>query len=80
MDFAITPTLRLKGGAFDQTPSPVILIDFSRASHFAWTDINPAFQQDISNYCIAFLDKYLKGDQHADLLTKTANVAEIRSK
>jgi predicted dienelactone hydrolase len=79
-DYGITPLLKIKGGAFDQTPSPVVFVDFLRANHFAWTDMNPTFQPDISGYCIAFLDKYLNGNQHTDLLTKTAHVAEIRSK
>ena len=80
MDFAVTPTVKNKGGAFDQTPAPVVFVDFARAAHFAWTDGNPAFQTDISSYCIAFLDKYLKGEQPADLLTKTTHVAELRNK
>ena len=79
-DFGITPTVRLKGGAFDQTPAPEVFVDFSGANHFAWTDLNPTFQQEIGDYCVAFLDKYLKGDQSADPLKKTASVAMIRSK
>ncbi len=80
MDFGITRMLRLRGGAFDQTPAPAVFLNFSRANHFAWTDLNATFQPEIVDYCVAFLDKYLKGDSGKYPLTKTAHVQEIRSK
>lgn len=80
LDFGITPSVRIKGGAYDQTPSPTVFIEFLRAGHFAWTDLNPEFQPEISSYCVAFLDRYLKGDQKADITNKLPHVAELRSK
>jgi predicted dienelactone hydrolase len=80
MDYLITPFIKRKGGALDQTPAPMVFIDFAHASHFAWTDLNQPLQPEIGAYCVAFLDKTLKGDTNADYTTKSASVAEIVKK
>ncbi len=77
-DFGIGPFL--KEAAFDPTPSPAYYIEFEQAGHFAWTDLNPKFQDSIAYYCLAFLDKYVKGDRTADPAKKRADVALLRVK
>jgi predicted dienelactone hydrolase len=59
-DAGITPSVRRPGGAYDQTAAPKYYVEFNRAGHLAWTDLNPRFQAAISSYSIAFFDRYLK--------------------
>jgi predicted dienelactone hydrolase len=80
LDLGITPTIRKNSGAFDGTPSPAYYVEFRRAGHFAWTDLNPKFQASIAAYSVAFFDKYLRGSPEPDLQTKRDDVAELRSK
>ncbi len=80
LDFGISPAIRSKGGALDQTPAPDYYVEFSRAGHFAWTDINPAFQPEIIAYTEQFLDKYLKSEQNIDLTKQSKSVSLLRYK
>jgi len=43
-------------------------VEFTRAGHFAWTDLNPRFQSLIDRYSIAFFDRYVKGLNNPDPL------------
>jgi predicted dienelactone hydrolase len=61
LDFGITPTVSREGGAYAQTPAPKYFVDFDRAGHLAWTDLNPFRHGSILAYGRAFLDRYLKG-------------------
>jgi predicted dienelactone hydrolase len=81
-DILITPHLRKPLGAFDQTSSPAYLVDFVGASHFAWTILNrdQRQQQLINRYCVAFLDRYVKGNPDADPGAKLAGVLEVKTK
>lgn len=65
-DFGISPSLSKGAGAYELTPSPTFYVEFSGAGHFAWTDLNPRYQADISTYSVAFFDKYVKGDLSAN--------------
>lgn len=71
-DFGITPSVKRTDGAFDQTRSPAYFVDFDGFNHFTWSDFNrdPAKQEAIDYYCIAFLDKYVKGKSDDDRLLK----------
>jgi dienelactone hydrolase len=79
LDVGVKPSL-VRGGIFEATSSPAYYVEFGRAAHFAWTDLNGEYQKVIAHYCIAFLDRYLKGDQEADLTTRSPQVVELRSK
>ena len=79
-DFGITPSVIKSRGAFDQTSGTVAFVEFDKAGHFAWTDLNPQYQSSIDYYCIAFLDKYVKGDKSADFGRKRSDVTDLRSK
>ncbi len=79
-DAGVTPWIADKRGAFALTSSPAYFVEFKGAGHFAWTDINPKFQESIVHYSLAFLDRYVKGDKSQDLQRKLADVAELRAK
>lgn len=79
-DNGITPFVSKEGGAFDGTPTPAYFVNLDGAGHFAWTDLNPNYQDTINQYSIAFFDKYLKGDSSADPSRKLAGVAAVRTK
>lgn len=79
-DVGITPTVKRRGGAFDLTPAPAEYVEFEGAGHFAWTDLNPKYQESIDYYSIAFLDKYVKGDRSTDRANRRSDVADMRSK
>jgi dienelactone hydrolase len=66
-DFGITPTIKRPDGAYSRTSSPAYFIEFDKVGHFSWTNFNHDERSEnlISSYCIAFLDKYLKGEQSA---------------
>jgi predicted dienelactone hydrolase len=79
-DIGITPFVKRSGGAFDQTSAPTYFVEFEKAGHFAWTDLNPNYQNSIAYYSTAFLDKYLKKDGTADPTRRLPDVAELRAK
>ena len=79
-DLGVAPFLRRKGGAYDQTRGPAYLVDLEGAAHFAWTDLNPAFQPVIVDYSLAFLNRYVKGDASADPGKRKAGVVDLRVK
>ena len=74
--------LFVKNAAFNQTPSPSVYVEFSRANHFAWTDFNWSSKQEdlISHYCIAFLDKYVRAMDSADPEEKLSGVRTLKTK
>src|SRR5437879_824972 len=38
-DFGITPSINKSMGAYEQSPAPKYYVGFTRATHFAWTNI-----------------------------------------
>jgi len=60
LDLGITPFVARAGGAYDRSNAPKYFVEFRRAGHLAWTDLNPMFHQEINAYALAFFDKYLK--------------------
>jgi len=67
-DSGITPTLKKREGAYDQSKAPKFYVELDRAGHFAWTDLNHAYVSTIDAYSVAFFDAYLKN--HKDGLAK----------
>jgi len=61
LDFGITPSLHKTSGSYDLSPAPKYLVEFSKASHFAWTDIGIVAHNPIVYYSLAFMDHYVKG-------------------
>ena len=60
-DLGISPGIRRFQGAYDRSATPKYYVEFDRAGHFAWTDLNPRFHDIIDIYSVAFFDRYLKG-------------------
>lgn len=81
-DFGITPFVKRPGGAFAKTSSPAYFVEFDQFNHFTWSSFNhdPERQKDIDYYCIAFLDKYVKGVDDGNLAKKLPDVVEYRIK
>lgn len=81
-DFGITPCVKKESGAFSTTGSPAYFVEFDKIGHLGWTTFNhdSNSQQLISHYCLAFLDRYLKGNESALINTKLAGVSDLRAK
>lgn len=65
-DIGIGPVL-LKHGGYAQTPGRKYIVVLRGAGHFAWTELNPEFQQTIADYAIAFFDRELMGKSASSL-------------
>lgn len=76
-DFGVTPHLREKGGAYDQTPT-AWYVEFEGAGHYAWTDLQTDHQRLIDAYSIAFFNHTLKGAPFT--LGKQAGVSIFKTK
>jgi predicted dienelactone hydrolase len=71
LDFGTTPALRDDSGTFAQSPAPKYFVDFDGASHFAWTNLGLGHRREIVAYSVAFMDRYVKDEPAADVLTQT---------
>jgi len=67
-DLGITPTVRRLNGAYDKSSAPKYYVEFDGAGHFAWTNLNPKYQEIIDTYSVAFFDRYLKERTNPDPL------------
>ncbi len=81
-DFSITPFVKRPGGAYSKTGSPVYFVEFDQFNHFTWSNFNrdQEKQDAIDYYCVAFLDKYVKGKTDDRLDKKLPGVVELESK
>jgi dienelactone hydrolase len=81
-DRGITPSIKRDCGAFSKTSPPVYFVEFDRVGHLGWTNFNhnKKKQELINYYCLAFLDKYLKGISEVNLQTKLEGVTELEAK
>lgn len=62
LDLGVTPTIKRLMGAYDHSSAPKYYVEFQGAGHFAWTDLNPRFQDSIIRYAVAFFDTHLRGE------------------
>ncbi len=81
-DFGITPSVKKPAGAFAKTGAPAYFVEFDKMGHLGWTSFNhDKVKEDlIAQYCLAFLDKYLKDQDNSVLKTKLTGVSDLRSK
>lgn len=81
-DLAIKPYVVGPHGSFQNSSSPAELVVITGANHFTWSNINlhKSRAAVINHYCVAFLDKYVKGDVNAAPETKIAGVSELEFK
>ena len=81
-DFGITPIIKNLRGAFNKTSSPAYFVEFDKLGHLGWTNFNHNQEQKelINYYCLAFLDKFVKGDRNAKPDAKLLGVFDLRVK
>ena len=81
-DLGVTPFVKKAGGAFDKTKAPAYYVEFDKAGHLAWSNVNKdrAQVELINHYCVQFLDKYINGDQSAQPEKKLAGVTILEVK
>lgn len=81
-DLGVTPFVKKAGGAFDKTRGPAYYVEFDKAGHLAWSNVNKdqAQLELINHYCVQFLDKYIKGDPSAQPEKKLAGVTILEVK
>ncbi len=78
-DIGITPSIKKRDGAYDQTRSAKYFVEFDGAGHLAWTDLRDSDQAVIVEYSRGFLGHTLKGGDFPKSLTKSRKgVAGIR--
>jgi len=71
-DLGVTPAIQKTSGGYEQSPEPKYFIEFGRAGHFIWTDLNKGFHEEIAAYSIAFMNHYVRGEPAAPALTRAA--------
>ncbi len=78
-DLRVTPFIR---SAYDKTSAPVYFVEFIGVNHFGWTNLNRSTTEKelINHYCLAFLNKYVKGDDRLRLDTKLDGVSVLQHK
>jgi len=79
-DFGITPALEKNAGAYDRSPTPKYYVEFDKAGHFAWTNLNTTAHESIVAYSLAFMNHYVKDEPVDPILTRSEpGVAAFRS-
>jgi pimeloyl-ACP methyl ester carboxylesterase len=71
-DLGVTPAIQKTSGGYEQSPEPKYFVEFGRAGHFIWTDLNKGFHDEIAAYGIAFMNHYVRGEPAAPALTVAA--------
>jgi predicted dienelactone hydrolase len=71
-DLGVTPALQKTSGGYEQSPEPKYFVEFGRAGHFIWTDLNKGFHDDIAAYSVAFMNHYVRGEAASPALTRAA--------
>jgi len=69
-DLGVTPAIQKTSGGYEQSPEPKYFVEFGRAGHFIWTDLNKGFHSEIASYSIAFMNHYVRGEPAAPELTR----------
>jgi hypothetical protein len=55
-DIGITPAVKKPGGCFSQTSAPAYFVEFTGAGHLAWSDLQDAQHDLITEYALAVFD------------------------
>lgn len=78
-DSGITPLVAQPGGAYEQTPTAKVFVNFEGADHVAWTELRQSFQPQIAEYAIAFCNRFAKEQPKDALGQKLPGVKELRT-
>jgi len=79
-DIGVTPSVKKAGGCFAKTSSPAEFVEFEKAGHFAWTNLQETHHDIITRYTLAFLDANVRGISAANVASREAGVAELKTK
>jgi predicted dienelactone hydrolase len=71
-DIGITPSLQKTSGSYELSPAPKYFVEFGHAGHFIWTDLRKGFHDEIAAYSVAFMNRYVRGETAASILTRPA--------
>lgn len=70
--------IKMTNGLYEQTVSPKMYVEFSNASHLAWSSTgSDIYKAPIANYTVAFLDYYIKGKQLPQQLLETQGIVSL---
>lgn len=81
-DTFINMFVKGRNGAFSQTSSPSVYVEFEDASHFAWTDLNISRKRRelVCHYSVEFLNKYVRGNADAKPEERLDGVSTLQAK
>lgn len=79
-DFGVTPSVKRRGGAFEQSRAPAVFVELDGAGHFAWTDFNRQFNESIERYMSEFFAVHLRGRAAPPDLRRRRDVAQVLMK
>jgi predicted dienelactone hydrolase len=79
-DLGITPSIKKPGGCLAKTSSPAIFVEFARAGHFSWSDLQVTAHDLIEEYSLAFLDKYVRGLSSATPSARKPGISDLQEK
>ena len=78
-DDYITPPLARPNGTYDRSSKPKVYVEFEGAMHTSWSILDPDYEDLISSYTLAFLERYVLGKAVPALLRqRAAGVSDLR--
>jgi dienelactone hydrolase len=79
-DPLISGSITRTGGCLASTSAPAMYVEFTNASHLAWTVFGTAYQDLILRYTLGFVDKYVKRVPSVDPTVKVSGVSKLMVK
>jgi pimeloyl-ACP methyl ester carboxylesterase len=76
-DPLISASITRTGGCLAKTASPAMYVEFTNATHMAWTVFGTAYHDLILRYTLGFVDKYVKRVPSVDPATQVAGVSKL---
>ncbi len=77
-DDYITPNVRRPGGTYERSSKPKVYVEFEGAMHTSWSMLDPDYEDLISSYTLAFLERYVLGKPAAGLKQRQSGVSDLR--
>jgi pimeloyl-ACP methyl ester carboxylesterase len=76
-DPLISASMTRTGGCLAKTAGPAMYVEFTNATHMAWTVFGTAFHQLILRYTLGFVDKYVKRIPSVDPTVQVSGVSKL---
>lgn len=78
-DDYITPPVARPNGTYDRSSKPKAYVEFEGARHTSWSILDPEYEDLISSYTLAFLERFVLGKAAPALLRQPAQgVSDLR--